>query len=91
MYVDARVVVLTPTPYFENTYPMHPYSCFTEVPRIIEEVAGKFGLQCISGEKLLPQEKKYFADDVHPNSKGAALLAKNLFEALKHPVQNSLF
>ena len=59
--------------------------------KLFEEVAGRFGLQCISGEKLLPQEKKYFADDVHPNSKGAALLVKNLFEALKQPVQNSLF
>lgn len=91
MYVDTRVVVLTPTPYFEDAYPTHPYSCFAEIPQIIEEVAGKFGLQCISGEKLLPQEKKYFADDVHPNSKGAALLAKNLFEALKQPGQDSLF
>ena len=91
MYADTRVVVLTPTPYFEDTYPTHPYSCFAEIPQIIEEVAGKFGLQCISGEKLLPQEKKYFADDVHPNSKGAALLAKNLFEALKQPAQDSLF
>ena len=91
MYADTRVVVLTPTPYFEETYPTHPYSCFAEVSQIIEEIAGKFGLQCISGEKLLPQEKKYFADDVHPNSKGAALLAKNLFEALKQPVQDSLF
>ncbi|MBF0921239.1 MAG: SGNH/GDSL hydrolase family protein, partial [Atopobium sp.] len=91
MYADTRVVVLTPTPYFEDAYPTHPYSCFAEVSQIIEEVAGKFGLQCISGEKLLPQEKKYFADDVHPNSKGAALLAKNLFEALKQPVQDSLF
>ena len=91
MYTDTRVVVLTPTPYFEDAYPTHPYSCFAEIPQIIEEVAGKFGLQCISGEKLLLQEKKYFADDVHPNSKGAALLAKNLFEALKQPVQDSLF
>ncbi len=27
MYADTRVVVLTPTPYFEDAYPTHPYSC----------------------------------------------------------------
>ncbi len=44
-----------PTPYFEDTYPTLILVLLSFSNS--EEVAGKFGLQCISEEKLLPQEK----------------------------------
>ncbi len=84
MYADTRINCSSDTFILRVSIP-HPYSCFAEIPQIIE-VASKFGLQCISGERSCCQEKKYFADDVHPNSKGAALLA-NLFEALKQQLK----
>ncbi len=68
-----------------------PYSCFAEIPQIIEEVASKFGLQCISGKVVATGERNILLTMYVKFEKGAALLAKICFEALKQPAQDSLF
>lgn len=37
-------------------------------------------VESIDGEKLLPHDRKYFADGVHPNADGMVIIAENLYK-----------
>lgn len=85
-YGDARIVALTPTPHFEVTYQTHPLSCFEDVPGFIAEAAASERIDVIEGTNLLKADPKLFADDDHPNVRGAAHIAACLAENFKKSV-----
>ena len=46
---------------------------------ILRDSARDFrNIEIIDGKRLLPHDRKYFADGVHPNADGMEIIAKNI-------------
>ena len=54
-----------------------------ECYELIAEEIEKCGVEHIRGLDLVPHERRYFADDLHPNAEGFGAYAGNLVEILK--------
>ena len=50
---------------------------------VLRQTAAAFpGVGILEGDSLLPRDRKYFADGVHPNADGMAIVAENLWKTL---------
>ena len=81
-YPDSLVVVITPTGYDEEAWPVHPRSCAREVPAIVRAAARKLGMQVIDGMRLIERGDVVLADGEHPSAAGHAQMAARLAVAL---------
>lgn len=81
-YPTSKIIFITPIPRLDNP----PTNCdltFDETRAIIAAEATANGYYSINGADMLPAERQYYNDDLHPNTKGFDLYGKNLCEALK--------
>lgn len=51
---------------------------------ILKELAAEYKVRYIDGSTLVPDDEKYFCDNVHPNDEGMALYGKNFIEAMEN-------
>lgn len=71
-----------------NPYPTKyglPTEEFRKAARTAFAAVQDTNFHLVEGETLIPGEAKYFADGIHPNNEGFALLAKNLAPQLQAP------
>jgi lysophospholipase L1-like esterase len=78
-----QVWIVKPPPIFNNSPDLSSaYFTQTIIPRI-EELANKQNLPIIDVYSAFGNHTDYFIDGVHPNSQGAALIASQVYNAIK--------
>lgn len=76
-YPDATVIFITPIPRLDNTSGNYDLT-IEETRAIIASEAAARGFNSVSGTDLLPADRQYYNDDLHPNTKGYELYGENL-------------
>ena len=80
LYTGKPVIAITPTPRFDGeTRPAGDHALFR---RLIAGEAEKHGFFPVDGASLIPADKTFFTDAVHPNDDGFSLFAENLWRIL---------
>ena len=75
----TSVFVLTPLYWPDESEP----GILEKYREVLRRTAADFpGVGILEGDSLLPHDRKYFADGVHPNEDGMAILAENLWKTL---------
>ena len=82
-YPDATVICITPIPRLDYN-PNNSYDMTLEETRtLIESECAARGYHTVKGTDMLPADRTYYADDLHPNTKGFTLYGENLCKALE--------
>jgi lysophospholipase L1-like esterase len=77
-----RIWIATPPPIFSNSSDLSSsYFNGVIIPKIVD-LANKMNLPLIDIYSAFGNHPDYFVDGVHPNSKGAALIANEVYEAI---------
>jgi alpha-L-fucosidase 2 len=79
-----RVYLCLPAPAFSKSYGISNENIDQLIP-IIREVASAKKLPLIDINAAMKGHPDYFSDGIHPNAKGATLLAKTVADALAKP------
>lgn len=79
-----RVIVLLPTAFFvtDVNYIYDPV-CVEEIVPRLQKAAYEEGVEVLDMHPILLDHPDWVPDQVHPNTQGAALLAKRLYEQIK--------
>ena len=81
LYGDKIVIGITPIPRMEDT--SGSSLSFEKAREIIEEEYTKRGFIVIDGFQMVPADKQYYNDALHPNTKGFDLYGENLCKAIE--------
>ena len=84
LFPEAQLYVITPIWCGDFDTIQLPYGHIREVNATIADAAHQFGITVIDGLQMIPHEMTYFADDLHPNTKGFCVYAENLIKALEN-------
>ena len=81
--VKPQIWIATPPPIFSNSSDLSSaYLSSVIIPKIVD-LADKMNLPLIDVYTAFGNHPDYFVDGVHPNSKGATLIAREVYEAIK--------
>lgn len=76
-----RIVLCTPAPvYRTGAFSISPGIVATNIAPAVRAVATDLGLEVIDFHVLLADHQEWFPDTVHPNTRGAAVMAALLFD-----------
>ena len=79
-YKNKKLVLILPIHRFD--YDKTETWTETECRTIIKNAAEKFGFKIVDGYTLVPKDRMFYADDVHPNALGFGMYAQNLIKRL---------
>lgn len=88
LFPEAQLYVITPIWCGDFDTIQLPFGHIREVGATIADAAHQFGITVIDGLQMIPHEMTYFADDLHPNTEGFCVYAKNLIQALENKKNN---
>lgn len=77
-----KIYLCLPVPAYSITYDINPDIIKNEIIPIIKQVAKEKGLQTIDLYSALSGRKELITDDIHPNTAGAALIARTIQAAI---------
>jgi lysophospholipase L1-like esterase len=78
-----RVLLLTPCPVFGNgVYDINPGVVATNILPQVRKLADELGLELVDINTLLSGRRDWFYDPVHPNTRGATVMAAYLYTAV---------
>jgi len=84
-----RIILLSPVSYFKTKYTGKPALVRDTICPMIKEIAKNNNLEYIDLQTPTATYSKYFWDGVHPNKKGANLIASVILSYLKNNKQLS--
>lgn len=84
-----RIILLSPVSYFTTKYPGKPALIRDTICPMIKEIAINNKLEYIDLQTPTAEYSNYFWDGVHPNKKGANLIASVILSYLKNNKQLS--
>ncbi|MFA6715443.1 MAG: SGNH/GDSL hydrolase family protein [Victivallales bacterium] len=80
---DAEIFLITPIPWALRTNPNSIGLFLEDYRKVLREAAKDFPkVKVIEGAKLVPDDPKYYVDNIHPNDLGASVYADNLLAEL---------
>lgn len=79
----GRIYICLPVPVFEDNYGITEKIIVEEMVPLIKEAAMKTGATVIDLHSALAAHAKLFPDGVHPNKKGARILAETVAENIR--------
>ena len=83
---NPRVIVMLPTAFFVTDKDgIYDPVCRKEVTPRLQKAAYKEGVEVIDMHQILINHPELIPDKIHPNEKGAELIAKRLFQQLTIP------
>jgi acyl-CoA thioesterase I len=77
-----RVLVCLPMPAFKVMWGINDEVITKELTPILRQVAGEAGVEVVDLHTPFLDKQAWFADNVHPNAQGAALMAKIIGDAI---------
>lgn len=73
---QPRIVLCTPAPVYRNgAFDIQPGTVATNIAPAVRDLAARRGLEVIDFHTRLANHSEWFPDTVHPNTKGAAVMA----------------
>ena len=84
LFPEAQLYVITPIWCGDFDTLQLPFGHVREVNATIADAAHQFGITVIDGLQMIPHDMTYFSDDLHPNTEGFCVYAKNLIKALEN-------
>jgi lysophospholipase L1-like esterase len=82
---SPTVYLMTCPPAFESALSPNGEVIENEIASIIKRVAGKMGVQMIDIFSAFYNRADLFPDGIHPNEKGATIIAETVYQALMLP------
>ena len=86
LYPDKTIIGISPIERLDST---SGTMSFASACSIIEQEYTKRNIIVVDGSNLVPKDRQYYADDVHPNAKGFTEYAENLAAAIDKYVKES--
>ncbi|MDG6222770.1 MAG: hypothetical protein IAX21_04900 [Candidatus Bathyarchaeota archaeon] len=77
-----KIFLVKPPPIFENNLDLEPESFSEEIIPRIEQVAIDQKISIIDVYSEMQNHPEYFIDGIHPNSKGATVIANQVYDAI---------
>ena len=77
-----QIWIMTPPPIFSNSSDLSPSYLSNTIIPMTQNVAHKMGLPTIDVYDTFIDHPDYFLDGVHPNSQGAELIAKDVYDKI---------
>ena len=78
-----KVWIALPPPVFEDKYGLKDSVVFNELLPLIKEIAKEENLKLIDNNTLFKNKPELFNDGIHPNEKGAKVMAENIAKEIK--------
>ena len=86
LYANAKIYVISPI-WHANHETNARMGSFSDCTNAIKDAAKALSLSVIDGEKLVPPNKKFLTDGLHPNDLGFTLYALNLLRILANDIK----
>ena len=79
---DADIILVLPSPIYITAYNYDDEILRNEMIPIIRKIADEYGFKTVDAYSALEGKESLFTDGLHPNEKGAALLARLVKKAI---------
>jgi len=79
---NPKIFLVLPPPLFDNEFDLRNENLVDGIIPRIEQLANELDLPVIDVYSALKDHPEYFPDGVHPNSKGATVIAATVYEAI---------
>ncbi|MCB1179805.1 MAG: hypothetical protein KDK36_19670 [Leptospiraceae bacterium] len=89
IYPEIKIYIALPIPAFKKIWNIQPEVIDKEIPPILEEISEKENVGLINLYSVLLPYEEYFFDKIHPDARGAKLIAETIAEKLKEKTAKS--